>query len=57
MANNTCKLTAKDLHIDIRLTDGEEQCAIVWGPQNVPKIYFKCAVVAHLEHNYSAPRF
>ena len=57
MANNTCKLTAKDLHIDIRLIDGEEQCAIVWGPQNVPKIYFKCAVVAHLEHNYSAPRF
>ena len=29
---------------------------ITWATKHSPKIHFRCAVIAHLEHNYSAPR-
>ena len=34
---------------------GKKICAIARSPQYVPKIYFMCIVIMHLELNYNAP--
>ena len=32
----------------------KDRCAIAHTPHNAPKIHFRCTVIVHLEHNYSA---